>query len=116
MQKMKCSVKGRLCSVDPAATPVTVRIILMDGVEVHGEASQELSASLRKDLGAYIHAHGEGKWSQVAGGAWSLQWLTVSSYEIIQNMDAKTAFNQLREIGGVSSAPNLHTDILKNRD
>ena len=83
-----------------------------------GETSQALATALGKDLFKHIHAHGEGEWVQSeTGGDWQLRKIVISSYEVIENLDPRNAFNKLRALGGIKlpSDKGVHSDILDNR-
>lgn len=117
-QKMACSVKGCLYSVGGKDDTIPIRIEDMEGKVVMGETNQTLATALGKDLFKHIHAHGEGEWEQsVVGGSWQLRKIVISSYEVIENLDPKSAFNKLRELGGIKLPREkcVHSDILDNR-
>ncbi|WP_447928062.1 hypothetical protein [Vreelandella sp. EE27] len=117
-QKMASSVKGRLYSVGGKDDTIPVRIEDMEGKVVYGDTNQTLATALGKDLFKHIHAHGEGEWEQMEiGGDWQLRKIVIHSYDVIENLDPKSAFNKLRALGGIK-LPNdkgVHTDILDNR-
>jgi len=117
-QKMACSVKGRLYSVGGKDDTIPIRIEDLEGKVVMGETNQTLATALGKDLFKHIHAHGEGEWEQSeVGGSWQLRRIVISSYEVIENLDPKSAFNKLRALGGIKlpREKGVHSDILDNR-
>lgn len=117
-QTMACSVKGRLYSVGGKDDTIPIRIEDMEGKAVVGETSQALATALGKDLFKHIHAHGEGEWVQSeTGGDWQLRKIVIISYEVIENLDPRNAFNKLRALGGIKlpSDKGVHSDILDNR-
>lgn len=116
-QVMPTSVKGRLYSVGGKDDSIPVRLEAMDKKIVYGETAPEIAKRLGADLFQYIHAHGRGEWVEQAKGGWSLRKLVIDSYEVIENVDAKTVFDRLRKLGGLKEpeGKGIHTDILESR-
>ncbi|WP_447044081.1 hypothetical protein [Vreelandella sp. H-I2] len=116
-QNMACSVKGRLYSVGGKDDSIPVRLEDLDGKTIIGETGQDLARQLGGDLFKHIHAQGDGEWVEQPDGGWSLRKIYIVSYQVIENVDAKKAFENLKRLGGLKLPKNkgIHTDILDNR-
>lgn len=117
-QIMQTSMKGRLYSIGGKDDTIPVRLEDSTGRIIFCQATQELAMKLGKDLFSYVHVHGSGEWVESKKDGWRLKMLTLESYEVIDNVSPKQAFERLRKLGGIKRVlgKNIHKDILDSRE
>lgn len=106
------SVQGRLIRIEGAGDIVRV------GLDIDGDLTARISldAHNAQQLATFFHRHvrlsGEGRWKRDSEGRWSLESLTASSFEVLDEGDLKAVLHSLSE----TIPPGSGQEIIKAVD